>query len=204
LLSLRFCKGFRFEYYLAIVNSSENRVLAREFVMAEPEINGAKKPRCGPESNFKGKAGRSGPPKGSRNHLRHGFYAGKLPPNCLYIEHQLRSLRRQLEDAVIAARGEVSILDAANIQTAIRWEQHIALARRWLRIRGDKLKPMEQLQMSREMAKGSSERDKALAALKLDRDTHEDLVIHLYGDRSSLLPRPPKPEEHAEQGGTEQ
>jgi len=97
-----------------------------------------------------------------------------------HIEIQCNILRRQLEDAVIEERGQISLLDAANIQTAIRWERHSALALRWLRTQGDKLKPLEQLKFSSEIAKASTERDKALAALKLDRNKHDKIVEALY------------------------
>jgi hypothetical protein len=111
--------------------------------------------------------GRPGGQRNNRNCLRHGLRSGKLPDDCEYIEWSLNAIRRRLEDAVLAARGEVGLLDAANIQTCIRWERHSALAQRWLRIKGGELAPMEQLKFSREIAKASTERDKALAALGL-------------------------------------
>lgn len=125
------------------------------------------KPTCGPESTFKGKAGRSGAPKDNRNNMRHGLKAGKLPADAQYIEHQMNALRRQLEDAVIATKGEVSLTDAAHVQTAIKWERHGALALRWLRVDGENLKPVERLTFSREIARASAERDKAIAAMDL-------------------------------------
>jgi hypothetical protein len=50
----------------------------------------------------------------------------------------------------------------------LRWERHAALAQRWLVKAGDTLKPDQRLSFSREIARASSERDKALAALKLE------------------------------------
>ena len=73
-----------------------------------------------------------------------------------------------LEDAVLANRNEVSILDAACIQTCLRWERHAALAQRWLVKADNELKPEQRLTFSREVARASSERDKALATLRLD------------------------------------
>src|SRR5205085_2442552 len=104
--------------------------------------------------------------QGNRNAMRHGLKAGKLPVDCAYIEIACNALRRQLEDAVLAARGEVTLLDAASIQTSVKWERHAALALRWLRVKGNELKLVEQLTFSREIARASTERDKALAALK--------------------------------------
>lgn len=117
-----------------------------------------------------------GAPKGNSNgsgNVRHGLKAGKLPKNCKHIENQCNVLRRQLEAAVIQLKGEVSLYDAASIQTALKWERHGALALRWLRTEIQKLKPMERLHFSRETARASTERDRAIAALKLDADPVE-------------------------------
>jgi hypothetical protein len=101
--------------------------------------------------------------------MRHGLQAAKLPKNCQYIEIRLNRFRRQLEDALMASKGEVSMSDAAIINTALKWERHGALASRWLRLEGNELKPADKLSFSREIAKASTERDKALSALDLDR-----------------------------------
>jgi hypothetical protein len=114
----------------------------------------------------KGKPRRGGQPA-NRNALRHGLRAGKLPAKCGYIEVQINGIRRTLENAVIEVRGTVTLLDEANIQTAIRWERHAALAQRWLRVNAEQLSPMEQLKFHRELCRASAERDKALAALGL-------------------------------------
>ena len=117
---------------------------------------------------FRGVKGKSGPPIGNRNGMRHGLTAGKLPLSCKYLENQINRLRRDLEDRVMTLKGEVSILDAANIQTVCKWERHGGLALRWLRIEAENLKPSDRLNFSREIAKASSERDKAIACLGLD------------------------------------
>ena len=120
-------------------------------------------------AHYCGKKGQSGAPKDNRNGLRHGLKAGKLPLNCKYIESQINSLRRQLEDALMEARGEVSLTDAATIQTVCKWERHGALALRWLRLEQENLKPVERLTFSREIARASAERDKSIACLDLDK-----------------------------------
>src|SRR5262249_36101325 len=79
-----------------------------------------------------GKKGRSGPPRGNRNGMRHGLAAGQLPADAKYIEYRLNDFRVRLEDAVMEARGEVTIMDAACINTCLKWERHSALALRWL------------------------------------------------------------------------
>ena len=112
---------------------------------------------------------RPGPKKGQRNRLRHGLRCSALPKNCRYIQLHLNSFRRQLEDEVLAVKGQVSLLDAATIQTCLRWERHSALAARWLRLADDKMKPAEKLQFHREVCRASSESDKSLRELQLDK-----------------------------------
>ena len=141
--------------------------------MTELPKNDTAKPEPEPK-RFCGKPGRSGPPLGNANNLRHGLKAGKLPPGCQYIEIRMNLFRRELESAVIAVKGEISLVDAANIQTAMKWERHGALALRWLTKEADKLKPVERLTFSREVARASTERDKALSALALNRDVVKD------------------------------
>ncbi len=117
--------------------------------------------------------GKGGAPKGSCNAIRHGLRCGQLPKDAKYIEHRLNAFRRTLETAVMAVRGEVTIPDAANIQTAIRWERHACLAQRWLTKQFDELKPVDRLTFSREIARASGERDKAVAALRLGKAENE-------------------------------
>lgn len=124
---------------------------------------------------------RGGQP-GNRNNLRHGLKAGQLPADAKYIEHRMNHFRRQLEGMVLDAKGEVSLPDAAYIQTAIRWERHAALAQRWLTKQHDELKPEQRLAFSREIARASAERDKAIAALDLERQIKNvDLRTYVAG-----------------------
>lgn len=115
----------------------------------------------------RGLPGRSGPARGNQNALRHGLRAGQLPKDAKYIEHRLNAFRRTLEAVVLNLRGEVNIPDAAYIQTCVRWERHACLAQRWLVKAGDALTPDQRLTFSREIARASAERDKAIAALQL-------------------------------------
>lgn len=130
-------------------------------------------------NRFCGKKGRSGPPRENRNAMRHGLLAGKMPADCKYIECRLNKFRRTLEDAIIETKGEVNILDAAAIQTALKWERHGALALRWLRLENKNMKPAERLTFSREIAMASTQRDKALWLLKLDAKP-EPLALSAY------------------------
>lgn len=133
-----------------------------------------------------GKPGRSGPAKGNRNALRHGLKAGKLPVKCQYIENRINALRRQLEDAVILVRGEIGIIDAANINSAVKWERHGLLAAHWLRHEVEKLSPTDRLKFSEQVAKASDNRDKAMRLLNIHRDALRDNSIEsLYIDNRS-------------------
>lgn len=140
----------------------------------------------GQPADYCGKPGRSGPPKGNGNALRHGLKAGQLPKDAKYIEYRLNAFRRTLEQAVLSAKGEVNIPDAAAIQTCLRWERHACLAQRWLVKAGDTLKPEQRLTFSREIARASTERDKAISALRIDRDARDSVIDALY----ARLPEP--------------
>src|SRR5437773_12247176 len=90
-------------------------------------------------ANFHGKPGRSGAPIGNSNSVRHGLAGGKLPKGCQYIENRVNSLRRQIEAAVIATKKEIGIVDAAAINSILKWERHGLLAAHWLRKEADTL-----------------------------------------------------------------
>ena len=112
------------------------------------------------------------------------------------------------------AKGEVNLPDAATIKSICDWERHRALAGRWLRLNamgeGRKrngqprgLTPMEMLMFSREVARASTEMDKAIRLLRLERDkvldawTALDQPSEARGAR--LLPaRPAEPTQSAE------
>ena len=116
----------------------------------------------------------SGPKKGSINAIRHGLTAGKLPRDAKYVEVKMNLFRREVESACLASKGKITLTDAAFIQTALKWERHAALALRWLNKAYDEMSPAERLNFSREIAKASTERDKAIKALNLDRDAMQD------------------------------
>lgn len=111
---------------------------------------------------------RRGAPRGSRGCIRHGLMAGNLPAGCKYVEVRLNVFRRKLEDAVLQVKKEITMLDAALINTAVRWERHATLAHRWLTRQWDELKPADRLNFSREISRASSERDKSIRLLELD------------------------------------
>src|SRR5262245_37128727 len=104
-----------------------------------------KRPNYGKDSNFKGKPGRSGPRKGNTNAQRHGLTGGQLPKGCKYIENRVNALRRQVEAAIVALKGEISLVDAAAVNSILKWERHGMLAAHWLRKEADKLSAGDRL-----------------------------------------------------------
>lgn len=117
---------------------------------------------------FVGKKGRSGAPKGNDNAARHYLRAGKLPSKLQYVEHRINAFRRHLEDEVASKKGEVSIVDAAAINSACKWERHGLLAQHWLRHEAEILSAGDRLKFSEAIAKASDNRDKNLRLLGLD------------------------------------
>jgi hypothetical protein len=109
-------------------------------------------------------------PVANTNALTHGMAAGALPPGCGHVVKATKALRTSLQNAVMAARGQVSITDAAAINTAIRFERLAMLAQRWLRLSCDTMSHDQRLAYAREVARASAERDKAIRSLKLDAD----------------------------------
>jgi hypothetical protein len=77
---------------------------------------------------------------------------------------------------VLEVRSEITLIDAAYINTAFRCERHAQLAQRWLAMEAESMTPGDRLNYSREVARASAERDKAIAALRLDeRSGFDDL-----------------------------
>ena len=123
----------------------------------------------GQPAHYCGKPGRSSAPLGNTNAtIRHGLRGSKLPSGCKYIEHRVNALRRQCEDAVLELKGEVNIIDAAAINSILKWERHGLLAAHWLRHEVDNLSPSDRLKFSESIAKASDSRDKNIRALGLD------------------------------------
>lgn len=90
-----------------------------------------------------------------------------MPRDCRKLEAVVNGLRRVLEDEVWGVRGEVSLADALCIHTATRWERHSQLAAKWLMREAANMTAADRLNYSREVARASAERDKAIQALGL-------------------------------------
>ena len=118
--------------------------------------------------------GGGGAPLGNANGFRHGMRGSNLPKGCGGILRATHHFRRQLEDAVLQARQEITLLDSAFINTAYRAERHAQLAQRWLAKEADTMTPADRLAYSRETVRASAERDKAIAALDLPKRPSAD------------------------------
>lgn len=133
------------------------------------------------------------PPK-NRNATRHGLRAGELPKGASYIKRECDVLRREIESAVADAHGgSVSLYQAALIQTCVRWERHAMLVQRWLRLQADTMGAATRLAYSRDIARASAERDKALLGLGLHASDSRSIIDALYSS-----PHEPEPEENAD------
>jgi hypothetical protein len=157
-------------YALAGVIDPENGPRTGDTPMAESPKNGSPKARFGKDQpqHYCGKRGRSGPAKGNANAMRHGMRGGKLPAGCQYIEQRVNSLRRQVEAAIVEAKGEIGIVDAAAVNSILKWERHGLLAAHWLRKEADKLSAADRLRFSEAIAKASDARDRNIRSLGLD------------------------------------
>jgi hypothetical protein len=111
---------------------------------------------------------------------------GKLPKGCEYIENRVNALRRQVEAAVLEAKGVINIVDAAAVNSILKWERHGLLAAHWLRKEADKLSAGDRLRFSEAIAKASDNRDKNIRALALNRDAAEDVIDALYSRMRAL------------------
>lgn len=121
------------------------------------------------------------PPKaGNVNALQHGLRSDRpfgIVPGTLgkgfgRIVRRIGEFKTAIEAAVMANRSEITLADACLIQTCLRWERHAQCAQKWLRDNPD-LPPADKLNFSREIARASSERDKALANLGLPRGNEQ-------------------------------
>src|SRR4051794_33371864 len=75
--------------------------------------------------------------RGLRDAMRFGLTLFPLVKGCKRIETNANRFRNAVEDAVKLARGEVTAVEGATINRAVRWEVYARLAARWLAREGD-------------------------------------------------------------------
>jgi len=114
------------------------------------------------------KQGTQGAPKGNTNAVRHGLASSKLPKRLHFAERRVNQFRKIVEEHVIAAKGEITLVDASAINSAMRWERHAILCGYWLNKEIANLTPDQKVKYSEAAAKASDARDKHIRALGLD------------------------------------
>jgi hypothetical protein len=92
-----------------------------------------------------------------------------LPKGCHHIDRATNYFRRAVEDAVMEAKGEIGLVDACRISTAYRAERTAQLAQRWLLREAENLSAADRLAYAREVVRVSESRDRAIAALGLEK-----------------------------------
>jgi hypothetical protein len=127
-----------------------------------------------------------GAPAGNRNRTLHGVRGwamiGSYPKGCSHVRRYVGRMRVELETAVHALCGSVSIYQAALIQSACRHEGRALLLTRWLRTesacstkaasepqaKAEALSVTERLSILKEIGNATDSRDKCIRALGLD------------------------------------
>lgn len=132
-----------------------------------------------------GKPNRGGAPRDNRHALRHGLRSIRSPADCLYIDQQLASFRRHLEDAIIATYGAVSIPHSAAVLSALRHAGHAMKAGHWLRKSWGELSWKERLEFDRATADYMGKFERIIASLKLEQDA-SDAGKGLFGTFEAL------------------
>jgi len=126
-------------------------------------------------------------PKGNINAVKSGnriqgiirLTLGELPGTMRRQLSSARKYRRDLENAVVAVKGEVNLNDAHLIDLATNAETHASVCRWLMRERLDKMSTNDVLACSREILKAKEARNRAFAKLNLDAD-QENIINALY------------------------
>lgn len=98
---------------------------------------------------------------------RRGLVLGELPSRYKWASSLVASFRTFVEGEVIAARGEITLMDSAYLSSACRWERHGLLCQKLLKDNQASLTPPEIAKLSEQAAAASAKRDASLEKLKL-------------------------------------
>ena len=129
---------------------------------------------------------KTGAPQGNRNALINGsriqrLALGQLPKDMSRVTRYCRSYRLALEAAVASVHGgEVDLVKAHLIDAAATHEQHAQVCRWLLRQRIGKMSTSDIRECSKQIAGAKDARNRAVAALQLDRDRTADILATLY------------------------
>ena len=136
---------------------------------------------CGKDSNFKGKAGRSGPSTGNLNAFRNGrrtdrrrYVLGKLPKAMIAVERQAVGYRNGLRDTVLAQKGVLSKVDDRTINLAATAEMQAGILRWILRHRLEQMDARGIERNAKGQYEARCERDAAEKELGIDIDIEHD------------------------------
>jgi hypothetical protein len=117
-------------------------------------------------------ANKGGAPPGNTNRQTHGLRSwaalGRFPAGASYVRRQCGRLRAVLEADVLDLDGQITVYQAALIQSACRHEGRALLLTRYLR---DAKNPTlaDQLAVMKEIGAATDSRDKCLQRLGIDR-----------------------------------
>jgi hypothetical protein len=117
-----------------------------------------------------------------KNNLTHGMRAttmGGTPAGASYVGRLSRHLNRELEAAVEAHKGKLSLVDQCHINAAVKWERHGLLATRWLKLHAAEMTHDQRLNYSREIARAAESRNRSISALGLE-DSASNIIDALY------------------------
>ena len=121
-----------------------------------------------------------GAPKNNRNAIKSGVYSflanGRYPKGAEYVGRLIGQLRLSLEGIVMERESEVTVYNAAVIQSACRHEGRAQLLQRWLREldKGGSPSIQDRLAILKEIGNASDARDKCLKALGLHEKPQEE------------------------------
>jgi hypothetical protein len=160
------------------------------YLQQEPTINDASPAS---ESSPPKTAGNGKPAKRQRKE-RYGMVTASLPSGCGWVRQLAAKFRRSLEAAVVEARGEVAIIDAALIDSAVRWQTSALIVARWLRLHEATMTHSERLLYVRQAGIFGDKRDRCLRELRLSGeaaadDARQRLAKLLYGKRKPATPQ---------------
>jgi hypothetical protein len=113
------------------------------------------------------KKSRKGAPAKNRNALRYGLRSSHLPPGCDWLTSQCSELRNSLEDAVLAAKGSISITDASAIDLASQSQRTLLLLQRRFRLRGAKMSDADTIAALDRTKVAAQDRHNAILSLGL-------------------------------------